>query len=131
MSTLSEVLRYEMLFLLIGLIVIIAYRLLTGGINTTGLLLDKTGGRAVSPGRLQMLIVTMSIAIYYLFIVFDNEKPGEFPDMPDQFLLALGGSHVLYLGGKLYGMFYRLLAGRLGIGSPPEPGRLGKPLNGG
>lgn len=114
MSTLSEVLRYEMLFLLMGLIVLVAYRLLTQQINTKGLLLDKTSGRAFSPGRLQLLIVTLGIAIYYTLMVFDAEEVGRFPDLPDEFLLALGGSHVFYLGGKLYG----LLASRLGFASP-------------
>ncbi|MDQ3802231.1 MAG: hypothetical protein M3416_00010 [Acidobacteriota bacterium] len=114
MSTLSEVLRYEMLFLLVGLIVLVAYRLLTQQINTKGLLLDKASGRAFSPGRLQLLIVTMGIAIYYMLMVFETEEPGRFPDLPNEFLLALGGSHVFYLGGKLYG----LLASRLGFASP-------------
>jgi len=124
MYTLSEALRYEMFFLLVGLVVIVTYRLLTGRINTTGLLLDKMSGRVVSPGRLQMLIVTVSIALYYLFMVFDNEEPGKMPGLPPEFLLALGGSHVFYLGGKLYGMFFGLLTGRrLGVSSPPSQRR--------
>lgn len=114
MYALSEALRYEMIILLISFIVIITYQLLTNKINTKGFMLDKTGGRAFSPGRLQMLVVTLSIALYYLLMLFGSKEPGRFPDLPDEFLLVLGGSHAFYLSGKLYG----LLASRLGFASP-------------
>jgi hypothetical protein len=108
MDTLSTVLRYEMIFVLTALAVIISYRLLTGQINLNGLLRDKTSGRAISPGRLQMLIVTLVIAIYYVLEVFQTQK---LPNLPHEYLLALGGSHLFYLGGKVYG----LLASKLEI----------------
>lgn len=114
MQALSAALRYEMMFALAGLVLIIAYRLLTNQINTRGLMLDKTGGRAFSPGRLQLLIVTLVVAVYYLLTVFGNKETGRLPDLPNEFLMMLGGSHVFYLGGKLYG----LLASRLGFASP-------------
>ena len=114
METLSTALRYEMLFLLVALIVMITYRLLTRKINIEGLLLDKTSGRAFSPGRLQLLIVTMSIAIYYVAMVLKTKETGTLPNLPKEFLLALGGSHAFYLSGKLYG----LLASKLGFASP-------------
>jgi len=114
METLSTALRYEMLFLLVALIVMITYRLLTRKINIEGLLLDKTSGRAFSPGRLQLLIVTMSIAIYYVAMVLKTKETGTLPNLPNEFLLALGGSHAFYLSGKLYG----LLASKLGFASP-------------
>jgi hypothetical protein len=106
MDALSTILRYEMFFVLTALAVIIAYRLLTQQINTKGLLRDKIGGRATSPGRLQLLIVTLLIAIYYVVQLFQTQK---MPDIPREFLLALGGSHLFYLGGKVYA----LLAGKL------------------
>ena len=108
MDTLSIVLRYEVFFVLTALAVIIAYRLLTRQINTNGLLRDKVGGRAISPGRLQLLIVTLLIATYYVAHVIQTQ---ELPNIPQQYLLALGGSHIFYLGGKAYG----LLAGKLEI----------------
>lgn len=114
MDALATTLRYEMLFLLTALIVVISYRLLTQQINTKGLLLDKTSGRAFSPGRLQMLVVTLGIALYYVLMVLDTKDTGKLPDMPNEFLVALGGSHVFYLGGKLYGT----LASKLGFASP-------------
>lgn len=101
MDTLSTILRYEMFFVLVALALIIAYRLLTQQINTDGLLRDKVSGRETSPGRLQMLIVTLLIAIYYVAEVLQTQK---MPDMPRELLLALGGSHLFYLGGKLYAL---------------------------
>ena len=114
METLSIILRYELLILLLVLIAIIAYKLLVQQINSNGLLLDKTSGRAFSPGRLQLLAITLMIAVYYIFLVMDTEDTGRLPDLPNEFLIALGGSHAVYLSGKLYGM----LAARLGFASP-------------
>jgi hypothetical protein len=114
MNTLATALRYEMLFVLTAFTVVISYRLLTQQININGLLVDKMSGRAFSPGRLQMLVVTLSIAIYYVAMVFESQDTGKLPNVPHEFLLALGGSHAFYLSGKLYG----LLASRLGFASP-------------
>lgn len=119
MDILSTVLLYELLFLLTALIVVVTYGLLTNKINTRGLLLDKTSGRAFSPGRLQMLVVTLGIALYYVVLVSDTKDTGRLPDMPHEFLIALGGSHTIYLGGKFYGM----LASKLGLASPREEER--------
>lgn len=116
MDTLSTILRYELFFVLAALAGIIAYRLLTRQINTKGLLRDKVGGRVVSPGRLQMLIVTFIIAIYYVVEMFETRT---LPEIPGEFLLALGGSHLLYLGGKVYG----LLAGKLELAANRMAGR--------
>lgn len=106
MDTLSTVLRCEVFFALTALAVIIAYRLLTGQINTRGLLRDKVGGRAISPGRLQLLIVTLFIIGYYVMEVLETKK---FPNMPQSFVLVLGGSNLFYLGGKFYGLLARNL----------------------
>lgn len=114
MEILGQILRYELVILLLVLIAIIAYKLLVQQINTNGLLLDKTSGRSFSPGRLQMLAITLMIAVYYVFLVMDAEDTTRLPDLPNEFLIALGGSHAIYLSGKLYGM----LAVRFGFASP-------------
>ena len=116
METLPAVLRYEMFFILTALAVIVTYRLLTRQINTNGLLRDKISGRAVSAGRLQLLIVTLLIAVYYVSEVLRTQK---LPVMPREYLLALGGSHLLYLGGKTYG----LLASKLELAVTRIAGR--------
>jgi hypothetical protein len=126
MEALATALRYETLALLIGLISIIGYRLLIGKINTDGLLKDKTGDAKFSPGRLQMLVTTVSIALYYVFMVLKTTDTGRLPDMPTEFLVALAGSHAIYLGGKLHGM----LASKIKITSSQFMGKT-KPENGG
>lgn len=104
MNALSTVLRYELLLMLTAFILVVSYRLLTRGIKTDGMLRDKTNGRAMSPGRLQMLVVTLGIAIYYVVSVAQQKNSGSLPKLPGEFLMALGGSHGIYLSGKLYGM---------------------------
>jgi hypothetical protein len=113
MDALAAALRYEMLLLLLILIAIIAYKMLVQEINTSGLLLDKTDRRVISAGRLQLLIVTLSIAIYYLFLVMETKDSGKLPDMPNEFIVALAGSHSIFLAGKLYDM----LLSKLGLAS--------------
>jgi hypothetical protein len=119
MGTLATILRYELFFLLIALAVIVGYRLITQQINVKGLVMDKMRGRGVSPGRLQMLIVTMSIAIYYIMMVIEAKDTSRLPDMPNEYLVALGGSHSIYLLGKLYDLF----AGKLQLAFPRRGGR--------
>jgi hypothetical protein len=126
MDALTKVLSYEVWILFGGLGAIIAYRLLTGGIRMEGLLYDKsstrsdtTGKRApspgrFSPGRLQLLIVTIGGALYYLLLLMGSERRGEFPVVPKELLLALGGSHTFYLGGKLFPLLTRAFGSRRG-----------------
>lgn len=114
MNALTTVLRYEIWIFLTVLAALVAYQLLTGRINTRGLLRDKMSGREFSPGRLQLLMATVGGALYYVLLIFANEKPGEFPEVPSSLLLLVGGSHAFYLGGKVSS----LLAQKLGLSSP-------------
>lgn len=112
MNTLFTFLRYEMFFVVVAMASIVTYRILTGHINTKGLLKDKVTNE-FSPGRLQMLIATAFVAIYFVGQVLETEK---MPQLPQEFILALGGSHVLYLGGKIYSVLVDKLtkiAGRI------------------
>ena len=79
------------------LLAIVSYQLVTGKISTAGMLSDKEEG-GVSPGRVQLLVVTLFAALYYLVLTSDNPK--QLPEMPSELLLILGGSNLLYLGGK-------------------------------
>lgn len=105
MKTLFTIIRYEMFFVILALALIVAYRLLTGRIKTTGLLQDKIT-HEFSSGRLQMLIATMLVAIYLVVEVFETQK---IPQLPQEVIMGLAGSHVLYLGGKSYGVLVRKL----------------------
>jgi hypothetical protein len=106
MNTLFTVMRYEMFFVFVALAFMVGYRLLTGQIKTKGLLQDKVT-KEFSPGRLQMLIATACTAIYFVVQVMQTEK---LPELTQKFMLALAGSHVLYLGGKTYSVLVDKLA---------------------
>jgi len=98
-------------FLLVGgFFAVVFWRMLTRRIPLNGLLDgDKADGATVttsfSPGRAQLLVVTVIAALYYLLQVARN--PGAFPEVPPALLVALGTSNAAYLGGKAYSLLYR------------------------
>jgi hypothetical protein len=108
----AQIIWFVKLFVLVfvgGLAAIIAYRLLTGQINTTGLLYGtkKDGTKYFSPERLQLMIFTLGVAMFYLNNVTQNRTSGVLPDVPKEILALLGGSHAIYLGGKAYMMLLK------------------------
>ena len=88
---------WEVGVLLAALGGVIGWRMLNGTINTRGLLDDKTTGRP-SAARLQLLLFTVAAAGYYLLEVLHD--PSRFPPVPEELLVALGGSHALFLTSK-------------------------------
>lgn len=104
--------KIEVILFLGGLLVIIAYRLLTGGINTKYLLYgtQRDGTRYFSPERVQLLLFTFGTAMFYMADVMKNPTSGVLPDVPVQTLVLLGGSHAIYLGGKAYTMLLKKIA---------------------
>ena len=54
-----------------------------------------------SPARLQMLMSTVLAAMYYLLQVINNRGSNSLPDVPATLIGILGGSHAIYLGGKV------------------------------
>jgi len=104
--------RYEICFVVAALIAVVGFQLLTGKIETRGLLREKTknGLGGVSPARVQLLLLTVAFAFYVLSqvkfsIASAFPKPGVFPEIDVKWLLILGGSHSIYLGGKGISMF--------------------------
>jgi hypothetical protein len=104
-----ELVRYVVMGFLLSLAGIIAVRLLTGSINTTGLLQSKSPQRdeSISPARVQLLILTLVTAGTYLTQVLTLQGAPQLPDVSQSTLIALGGSHGLYLGSKAYAFFAR------------------------
>lgn len=105
MDHLVAFVRLEVWFFLIGLLAIVAYKILTGEINFRGILcekvsISKTKGYIVV--RVQLMMFVLVSAFYYLSQVVDNPK--EFPQVPNELLLTLGGSHMVYLAGKSYAL---------------------------
>lgn len=101
MAALMIFTQYEIGFLLAALIAVVAFQILTGRINTRGLISEKTkdGVLRVSPARVQLLLFTVAFAFYLLSAII-NSSPHQFPTIDTKWLLILGGSHSIYLGGK-------------------------------
>jgi hypothetical protein len=93
-------LRWELSLFLVGLAVIVFYQLLTGRINTKGLLCEKDGTGNFSAGRVQLLFFTLIFGLMYLGKVIQD--PAGFPDIPEEMLVLLGGSNAAYLGQKAF-----------------------------
>jgi len=90
--------------LLTAFSLLIAYRLFTGAINTTGLIDDKTTG-GPSPARVQLLLLSIGGAFYYLFMVVDvvqsnTAQPLTLPDPPNELLAVVIGSNTVYITAK-------------------------------
>jgi len=108
MASLQTVVRWEVALFLSGLCAIILVQLLTGRINTRWLLYGRNNGqRYFSPERVQLLVLTLGGAVYYLFALLQMPDPGSLPAVPNAWLGLLGGSNSLYLLGKAYTMLGR------------------------
>ena len=99
MSLLVNFARYEFGFLLAAFAAVIVYQFLTGAINMSGLLREKTqaGVGGVSAARVQLLLATFAMAFYILSQVIQTRT---FPEIPTKYVLMLGGSHSIFLGAK-------------------------------
>ncbi len=99
-----------------GFFCIVLWKLLRGEISLSYLLdgdvrdPGSASGFSTSPsaGRTQSLLVTLFVAGYYLLQVIHNPK--QMPAVSPWMVVALGGSHALYLGEKVQAM----LPGRMG-----------------
>ncbi len=100
MPDFTNLITWEVMGLLLALSGIVFVQLLTGQINTRGLLHRKEGDRSFSPERVQLLLATMAAAFQYLSQVLKD--PTHFPQVPESWLLLFGGSHALYLARRFY-----------------------------
>jgi hypothetical protein len=102
--SLIELAKLEAIILLSGFCAVIFWNLLTGGILLQDLLKgDRRDGSIYnSPGRTQLLLLTLFPALYYLAQVIQN--PQVFPQVPNALVAAVVASHVTYLGGKASAM---------------------------
>lgn len=90
------------MFLLVGFLTVIVWKILTGAISLDGLLesVDPNGRRSFSPARAQLLAATIVVAAKYVFVVIQSPQRDALPGLPSEWVAALGGSQVLFLGGK-------------------------------
>ena len=116
MGSASTVLKYEILLFLGALALIVSYQLLTGRINMHRLHFAKGGAaggpstgektnpstqrrtNGLSPSRIQLLVITIGVAIYLLAEVVRD--PSQFPETPTGLLLLMAGSEAIYLARK-------------------------------
>ena len=100
--------------LLAGLLVFVVYGMLTGQVNTRGLLYGRMsdGTRYLSPERVQLMIFTLWVGLFYLLDTFETrflnptpETAHTLPEVNTQTLALLGGSQTVYLLGKVVSMF--------------------------
>jgi len=100
MKQLCTILSWEIWLLLGSLAFVVAYQLLTQRINMNGILLDKMMPR-FSPGRVQLLVLSLVGAWSYSLTVLENIESTKLPEVPEELLLIVGGSNLIYLGGKI------------------------------
>ena len=87
-----------------GFFGVVLWKMATGEISLAYLLYTKgkDGRLSYSPARLQLLLFTLAVAANYLHGVMVNPHVNTLPEIPSSVLVALGGSHAAYLGGKAY-----------------------------
>ncbi len=115
MDSPTAFLRTSILVFLITLALIVTYQLLAGKINTRRLLFAKGRDSAgpstwrrtsgLSPSRIQLLVVTIGVAIYLLAEVMRD--PSRFPAIPTGLLLLMAGSEAIYLARKVNNLIIR------------------------
>lgn len=106
MNLLISFILVEIWLILLSITSIIAFQLITGRIETKGLLADKSTGN-LSPARIQLLVLTLTGAFFYLFKVIQNTELTKFPNFPKELLYLIGGSNFIYIGIKAYVMLIR------------------------
>lgn len=102
---LANFISFEIWLFIVGLASTVFYLILTGKINTRGLLYEKNQSHTYSWQRVQLLVLTLLGVLYYLIQVRNN--PTQLPQIPEELLLILGGSNVFYLASKFYSLFSR------------------------
>ena len=98
----SRLAYWEGLILIGGIFGLIFWKMFNGEISLKYLLYgdqrDPQNPTFLSPARTQLLLFTIYVAGYYLLQVVHD--PTSLPQIPNSLLVALGGSHAVYLGGK-------------------------------
>ena len=101
MQAIAELARWEVFAFLAALLAVVVIQMLTGQINTRGLFFGRKGDgtQYFSAERVQLLTITLGAAFQFLSEVLRD--PGKFPVVSGSWILLLGGSHLVFLGGKL------------------------------
>jgi|SRR5271169_906176 len=99
--SIARVLHFEALGFIYVLAALVAYQMLTGRINTMGLLQQKDGSQQTSPERIQLLLATLAAAANYLTEATRSTN-GTMPDISNNWLYLMGGSSGIYVLRKAW-----------------------------
>jgi|HubBroStandDraft_1064217.scaffolds.fasta_scaffold02679_13 hypothetical protein len=100
MNNVVQLVVWEVWAFSFALMSVLLVHALTGKLNLSALLMKKEGDRSFSPERVQLLLATVVVATQYLAQV--RKDPSHLPEVSQNWLLLLGGSHALYLGRRFY-----------------------------
>ena len=101
MRTLAIVARWETIIILVAFAGVTLSKVFLSA-SFSGLLRSHDG--TFSAARAQMLVLTVGTALQYLLAVLHD--PSQLPAIPTGMLLALGGSHAIYLGTKAWSLIW-------------------------
>ena len=82
--------------------VVILVAVVRGEISLKGLIADENA--TFSLGRLQLLVATLLMCVYYLGSVVTTPNIASLPDFPSWFNVVMLASSGIYLGGKSVGL---------------------------
>ena len=100
MSSLVTMARWELIILALSFGVVTGWKLCQTN-SFSGLLRSADG--TLSPGRIQLLVLTVMTAMQYLLSTIHD--PSHMPTIPATLVAALGGSQAVYLGAKAWAAF--------------------------
>jgi hypothetical protein len=92
----GTVIQYAISIWFCCILITIFWKMLSGEINTSGLLLSSRTGR-LKLHRLQLLVVTLAFAFFYLLSAWQHRGATSLPDIPKVVLLLLLGSQGTFL----------------------------------
>lgn len=92
---------------LFALAALVAIGMLTGAINTRGLLREKADRRigGFSPANLQLLLITLASAATYIKGLITSPDPHRLPGIPVVLVAAFGMSNGFHLASRVASAF--------------------------
>lgn len=85
-----------------GLVLVIAYWVVSRRLSLRGLLTESSTGQMALLSRPQMLFAALAAAAVYVGMVLEAIDTGSaFPEVQPELLAALAGSQAVFIGGKL------------------------------
>jgi hypothetical protein len=111
-ANLIQLVSMEVWAFLLALACLVIIKMLNGDIVTSGLLCGRISSRPsndnqyFSPERLQLLVLTLAAAAYYLSLVMENPQQGSLPEVQATWPGLLGASNMVYLAGKSYARWF-------------------------